>query len=79
MLALLALGLMDLRWMAAFAVAVTLEKLWAHGARAAYAIGLALILLGVLAPWHPGIVPGLHHAPMSRAHEVLNVDGMSTP
>jgi predicted metal-binding membrane protein len=67
MVALLALGIMDLRSMAAFAVAVTLEKVWSHGERAAYAIGLGLIVLGLLAPWQPGIVPGLHHPPTDHA------------
>jgi predicted metal-binding membrane protein len=76
MIALLALGMMDLRWMVAFAVAVTLEKLWGHGERAAYAVGLALIVLGLLAPWHPGIVPGLHHAPMHHAQMMMNMEGM---
>jgi hypothetical protein len=28
-------------------------------------MGLALVVLGILAPWQPGIVPGLHRAPMS--------------
>ena len=74
MVALLALGMMDLRWMVAFAVAVTLEKLWSHGERAAYAIGLGLIVLGLLAPWHPGIVPGLHHPPMDHAHMAMMED-----
>jgi predicted metal-binding membrane protein len=65
MVALLALGLMDLRWMVAFATAVTLEKVWRHGERLSYAIGIGLIVLGLLAPWHPEIVPGLHRATMA--------------
>jgi len=27
---------------------------------AAYAVGIALIVLGLLAPWHPSLIPGLH-------------------
>jgi predicted metal-binding membrane protein len=65
MLALLVLGVMDLRWMAAFAVGIVLEKVWRFGRRVAIAMGVALVMLGLLAPWQPGIVPGLHRAPMS--------------
>jgi predicted metal-binding membrane protein len=65
MVALLALGMMDLRWMAAFAVAITLEKVWRHGERLSHALGIALIVLGALAPWHPALVPGLHRAGMT--------------
>ena len=64
MLALLVLGVMDLRWMAVFAAAIVLEKVWRHGRKVAFAMGVALVVLGLLAPWHPGIVPGLHDAPM---------------
>jgi predicted metal-binding membrane protein len=65
MLALVALGVMDLRWMAVFAVVITLEKLWRHGRLVALAAGVALVALGLAAPSHPGLVPGLHRAPMS--------------
>jgi predicted metal-binding membrane protein len=65
MIALIALGIMDLRWMVALSVVVTLEKLWRHGERFSYAVGVGLVVLGLLAPWHPGIVPGLHGAPMT--------------
>jgi predicted metal-binding membrane protein len=64
MLALLVLGVMDLRWMAAFAVGIVLEKVWRFGRHVALAMGVALVILGLLAPSHPGIVPGLHRAPM---------------
>ena len=40
MLALIALGVMDLRWMAAFAVVITLEKLWRYGRHVALAVGV---------------------------------------
>jgi predicted metal-binding membrane protein len=63
MVALIALGVMDLRWMVAFTVVITLEKIWRHGERVALVAGIALIVLGLLAPWHPGLVPGLHRAP----------------
>ena len=60
MVALIALGVMDLRWMAALAVVVVLERTWRYGRSAAYAVGIALIVLGLLAPWHPSLIPGLH-------------------
>jgi predicted metal-binding membrane protein len=60
MAALIALGVMDLRWMALLAGVVVLEKLWRHGAAAARAVGVALLCLAVLAPFHPQVVPGLH-------------------
>jgi predicted metal-binding membrane protein len=58
-----ALGVMDLRWMAAFAVVITLEYVWRHGRLVALAAGLGLVALGLAAPSHPGIVPGLHRTP----------------
>lgn len=67
MVALIALGIMNLAWMAAFTVVITLEKLWRHGTWVAIAAGIGLITLGMLAPWHPGLVPGLHSSPMKMA------------
>jgi predicted metal-binding membrane protein len=64
MVALIALGIMDLAWMAAFAIVITLEKVWRHGRIAALAVGVALIALGLLVPSHPGLAPGLHHPAM---------------
>jgi predicted metal-binding membrane protein len=60
MVALIALGVMDLRWMAALAAVVVLERTWRYGWATAYVVGVALIVLGLLAPSHPGIIPGLH-------------------
>jgi predicted metal-binding membrane protein len=65
MVALIALGVMDLRWMVGLTAVVTLEKVWRHGRAVAIAAGVALIVLGLVAPTHPGLVPGLHRAPMS--------------
>ena len=67
MVALIALGIMNLGWMVAFTVVITLEKLWRHGSWVAIAAGVGLIVLGLLAPWHPGLVPGLHPSPMTMA------------
>ena len=60
MVALIALGVMDLRWMAALAVVVVLERTWRYGWATAYAVGIGLIVLGLFAPSHPGLIPGLH-------------------
>jgi predicted metal-binding membrane protein len=62
MAALIALGVMDLRWMIALASVIVLEKLWRHGRALSYAVGVGLIVLAVLAPSHPELIPGLHAA-----------------
>ena len=65
MVALIVLGVMDLRWMAALAAVVVLERTWRYGWATAYAVGIGFIVLGLLAPSHPGLIPGLHApAPM---------------
>jgi predicted metal-binding membrane protein len=63
MVALIALGVMNLWWMVALTLVITLEKVWRHGRRVALAAGAGLIVLGLLAPWFPGIIPGLHAPP----------------
>ena len=64
MVALIAVGIMDLRWMVLLTVVVALEKTWRYGPQLALVVGIALIVLGLLVPWYPGIVPGLHSTPM---------------
>jgi predicted metal-binding membrane protein len=65
MVALIVLGVMDLRWMAALATVVVLERTWRYGWATAYVVGIGLIVLGILAPSHPSLIPGLHApAPM---------------
>ena len=64
MVVLIAVGIMDLRWMVLLTVVVTLEKTWRYGPQVALAAGIALIILGLLVPWYPGIVPGVHSTPM---------------
>jgi predicted metal-binding membrane protein len=63
MVALIALGVMDLAWMVALTIVISLEKLWRHGRRVAVVAGIGLIVIGLLAPTHPGLVPGLHAPP----------------
>ncbi len=48
MLALLALGMMNLVLMAGFAVAIFIEKTWRYGMGFAHAVGIVLILLGLV-------------------------------
>ncbi len=57
MLALLALGVMDLRWMATVSAVIAVEKLGPRHRLVPGAVGIGLVLLGlVIAFWrHPGI------------------------
>jgi predicted metal-binding membrane protein len=68
MVALFAVGLMDLAWMGAVAVIFVAEKNWAHGARLARVVGVALGALGIAVLVHPAgltTVAGVHHRMMS--------------
>jgi predicted metal-binding membrane protein len=60
MLTLLVLGVMNLAAMMAIALAVLIEKTWRHGKAFSIALGVALLVFGVLIPSHPSWVPGLH-------------------
>ncbi len=57
--ALLALGMMNVALMAAFAVTIFVEKTWRYGMVFARAVGLALILLSAAILVHPEIVSNL--------------------
>ncbi len=59
MLALLALGMMNLALMAAFAIAIFVEKTWRYGMVFARAVGVILILLSAAILIHPAILPSL--------------------
>jgi predicted metal-binding membrane protein len=59
MLALLALGMMNVALMAVFAVAIFVEKTWRYGIVFSRAVGVILILLSVAILVHPEIVSGL--------------------
>lgn len=56
MLVLLAVGLMNLAWMAGLFVLIYVEKTWRHGLVLARIAGLALIALGVAIAAHPGLL-----------------------
>lgn len=78
-LALLALGMMNVWWMAALALVAGLEKWWRHGARLARAMAVVLVVLAVAAQTWSGFASGFeatgthaggHAAPPSHHHEM---------
>ena len=60
MILLVAVGVMNVAVMAALAVVIFVEKLWRYGKPFAQAVGVALVVIGVLAIWFPWLLPGLH-------------------
>ena len=56
MLVLVAVGVMNMVWMAALAVVILLEKAWRHGARLSLAVGVLLLVLAVVVPWQPALI-----------------------
>jgi predicted metal-binding membrane protein len=67
MLALFALGIMSVFWMAVAAVVILVEKLLPRGETFARALAVALIALGGWIAVSPQSMPGLHqpnHMPM---------------
>jgi predicted metal-binding membrane protein len=63
MLVLVAVGVMNLAWMAAIAAAVLLEKTWRHGTAFSRAVGAGLIVLACFVPAYPALLPGLYAVP----------------
>ena len=59
MVALFALGVMSLFWMAVVAAAIFAEKVLPGGVRLSRAVALALVVLGIWVAASPGSVPGL--------------------
>ncbi|MGW7367735.1 DUF2182 domain-containing protein [Streptomyces sp. NPDC054841] len=59
MIVLVPLGVMNVAAMAGLAAVVFLEKLWRHGPLLTWAVGLTLLVLGVLAPFQDWLLPGL--------------------
>ena len=51
MLVLVAVGVMNMVWMAALTVVIFLEKVWRHGRPLSRAVGVGLLVLAVLLPW----------------------------
>jgi predicted metal-binding membrane protein len=69
MIVLIAVGVMNLAWMTGLAALIFLEKTWRYGKGLGIAFGIALIILAVFVPTHPGLVPGLQ--PASGATSML--------
>jgi len=59
MLVLVAVGLMNMAWMASLTAVVFLEKVWRSGKAFGYAVGGAMILAGMLLPWLPPVKAAL--------------------
>ncbi|MGN6635711.1 MAG: DUF2182 domain-containing protein [Oryzihumus sp.] len=56
MLVLVAVGVMNMVWMAALALVILLEKVWRRGTQLSLAVGALLLVLAVLVPWEPGLI-----------------------
>jgi len=59
MILLVAVSAMNIPVMVALAAIIFIEKVWRHGQRFATAVGIALLVLAVLAPFVPALLPGL--------------------
>ncbi|MGP9019629.1 DUF2182 domain-containing protein [Streptomyces sp. BR1] len=62
MVVLVPLGVMNVAAMAALAVVIFVEKLWSRGPLLARAVGVAFLVLAVLAPFQGWLLPGLQGA-----------------
>jgi predicted metal-binding membrane protein len=63
MAVLIAVGVMNLAWMAVIAVTVFLEKTWNHGPALSKTIGATLIIFAFFIPANPALLPGLFASP----------------
>jgi predicted metal-binding membrane protein len=64
MIVLIAVGVMNIVVMVALAAVVFVEKLWRHGKLFGQVTGVALVATGIVACWHPELLPGLHASGM---------------
>lgn len=60
MAVLIAVGVMNLAWMAVIAATVFLEKTWTHGPALSKTIGAALLIFAFFIPANPALLPGLY-------------------
>jgi predicted metal-binding membrane protein len=58
MLALVAVGLMNIPWMVALTLIVVVEKVWRYGDHLATVVGVGLVLVGILTAVDPGLILG---------------------
>ena len=63
MLILVAVGLMNLSWMIVITLVVFLEKMWRYGKSLSFLVGVGLVVLGFLAAFHAGLIPGFYTVP----------------
>ncbi|MFE4951050.1 DUF2182 domain-containing protein [Leifsonia sp. NPDC056665] len=63
MVVLIAVGVMNLVWMAALTAAILLEKTWKHGRIFSRVTGALLIVFALFVPAFPWLLPGLYMAP----------------
>jgi len=59
MAVLVAVGVMNVAWMAGLAAVIFLEKTWRHGKRLGLVFGVALVLYACFVPFYPQLAPGL--------------------
>jgi predicted metal-binding membrane protein len=72
---LVAVGIMNLPWMAGLAALVFVEKTWRPGAVLGIAVGVALVVYGCLIPFFPDLAPGLVQSPMPGMEPTMQMDG----
>jgi predicted metal-binding membrane protein len=60
MAVLIAVGVMNLAWMAVLTVVIFLEKTWKYGPALSRITGVSLIVFALFVPAHPELLPGLY-------------------
>lgn len=60
MIVLIAVGVMNVAAMIALAAVIFAEKIWRRGKSFGLAVGVLLLVTGLLAIWFPWLLPGLH-------------------
>ncbi|SDK79073.1 Predicted metal-binding integral membrane protein [Arthrobacter sp. ov407] len=60
MVVLIAVGVMNLAWMAVLTVVIFLEKTWKYGPTLSRITGVSLIVFALFVPSHPELLPGLY-------------------
>jgi predicted metal-binding membrane protein len=56
MLVLVAVGLMNMVWMAALAAVIFLEKVWRYGRQLSWAVGVGMLVLAAMLPWQAALI-----------------------